>query len=237
MQYGNNTKAGTAWVKVTGKNGYTGSLSANYRIVDFSVAPFTATAAVADAITNNQSTLTCSFAGASTNGVLYEWQGSADSGKTWFHSGCAGQGTPELKVASNEGNGKLLFRCKVTDNRGREACTDPVSILVLPKLSLDASSSKPVSGKSSLSVQVEGDAGYALSYVWQGSVDGGKSWFRSGCEGQGTSELKVPANAGNAKMLFRCVVGSADGRGAVTSSLRISLRRSDQRIRSRSGPC
>lgn len=223
VQYGNNTKAGTAWVKVTGKNGYTGSLSANYRIVDFSAAPFTATAAVADAITNNQSTLTCSFAGASTNGVLYEWQGSADSGKTWFHSGCAGQGTPELKVASNEGNGKLLFRCKVTDNRGREACTDPVSILVLPKLSLDASSSKPVSGKSSLSVQVEGDAGYALSYVWQGSVDGGKSWFRSGCEGQGTSELKVPANAGNAKMLFRCVVGSADGREAVTSSLRISL--------------
>lgn len=223
VQYGNNTKAGTAWVKVTGKNGYTGSLSANYRIVDFSAAPFTATAAVADAITNNQSTLTCSFAGASTNGVLYEWQGSADSGKTWFHSGCAGQGTPELKVASNEGNGKLLFRCKVTDNRGREACTDPVSILVLPKLSLDASSSKPVSGKSSLSVQVEGDAGYALSYVWQGSVDGGKSWFRSGCEGQGTSELKVPANAGNAKMLFRCVVGSADGWEAVTSSLRISL--------------
>lgn len=223
VQYGNNTKAGTAWVKVTGKNGYTGSLSANYRIVDFSAAPFTATAAVADSVSNNQSTLTCSFAGASTNGIIYEWQGSADSGKTWFHSGCAGQGTPELKVASNEGNGKLLFRCKVTDNRGREACTDPVSILVLPKLSLETSSSKPVSGKSSLSVQVEGDAGYALSYVWQGSVDGGKSWFRSGCEGQGMSELKVPANAGNAKMLFRCVVGSADGREAVTSSLRISL--------------
>lgn len=220
--YGNNEEAGTAWVQVTGKNGYTGTLAANYRVVDYSSVPFVATAKAQETISQNMSTLTCSFTGASDNGIEYEWLGSADQGKTWFHSGCVGQGTSELRVASNEGNASLRFRCKVTDARGRTAYTDPVSIVVLPRLTVDIAAGNPVDGKSTLSATVGNALDYGVSYEWQLSEDG-NHWFKSGCEGQGTNELKVPANAGNAKLQFRCVVMTADGRSAASSNTRISL--------------
>ena len=84
--------------------------------------------------------------------------------------------------------------------------------------------SAPVEGLSPLTVEVGGAGEAGLAYLWQGSADGGRTWFSSGCAGQGTATLKVAANKANAEgMVFRCVVTASDGRTATTEPASILL--------------
>ena len=95
---------------------------------------------------------------------------------------------------------------------------------MLDELTAAIDASAPVEGLSPLTVEVGGAGEAGLAYLWQGSADGGRTWFSSGCAGQGTATLKVAANKANAEgMVFRCVVTASDGRTATTEPASISL--------------
>ena len=224
LQLGDITKPGTSWVRVIGKNQYTGTQSTCITVVGATL-PDPVVSVSTDLVKlNDFATLSAVVENAPEDQVAYEWQGSADEGKTWFVSGCAGQGTSQLKVLANAGNAATMkFRCKITV-AGNEYFSDAIGLSVLDELTAAIAASAPVEGLSPLTVEVEGAGEAGLSYLWQGSADGGRTWFSSGCAGQGTATLKVAANKANAEgMVFRCVVAASDGRTATTEPASISL--------------
>ena len=224
MEVGDITKPGTSWVRVTGKNEYTGTKSTSFNVVGATL-PDPVVLVSTDLVKlDDFATLSAAVENAPENQVAYEWQGSADEGKTWFVSGCAGQGTSQLKVLANAGNAATMkFRCKITV-AGNEYFSDAIGLSVLDELSAAIAASAPVEGLSPLTVQVQGAGEAGLAYLWQGSADGGRTWFSSGCAGQGTDTLKVAANKANAEgMVFRCVVTASDGRTATTEPASIKL--------------
>ena len=224
LQLGDITKPGTSWVRVTGKNEYTGAKSTSFNVVGATLPDPVVSVSTNLVKLNDFATLSAAVENAPEDQVAYEWQGSADEGKTWFVSGCAGQGTSQLKVLANAGNAATMkFRCKITV-AGNEYFSDAIGLSVLDELTAAIAASAPVEGLSPLTVEVEGAGEAGLSYLWQGSADGGRTWFSSGCAGQGTATLKVAANKANAEgMVFRCVVTASDGRTATTEPASISL--------------
>ena len=224
LQLGDITKPGTSWVRVTGKNEYTGVKFASLNVIGATL-PDPVVSVSTDLVKlNDVATLSAAVENAPEDQVAYEWQGSADEGKTWFVSGCAGQGTSQLKVLANAGNAATMkFRCKITV-AGNEYFSDAIGLSVLDELTAAIAASAPVEGLSPLTVEVGGAGEAGLAYLWQGSADGGRTWFSSGCAGQGTATLKVAANKANAEgMVFRCVVTASDGRTATTEPASILL--------------
>lgn len=224
LQLGDITKPGTSWVRVTGKNQYTGTKSTSFNVVGATL-PDPVVSVSTDLVKlNDFATLSAAVENAPEDQVAYEWQGSADEGKTWFVSGCTGQGTSQLKVLANAGNAATMkFRCKITV-AGNEYFSDAIGLSVLDELTAAIAASAPVEGLSPLTVEVGGAGEAGLAYLWQGSADGGRTWFSSGCAGQGTATLKVAANKANAEgMVFRCVVTASDGRTATTEPASILL--------------
>lgn len=224
LQLGDITKPGTSWVRVTGKNQYTGTKSTSFNVVGATL-PDPVVSVSTDLVKlNDVATLSAAVENAPEDQVAYEWQGSADEGKTWFVSGCTGQGTSQLKVLANAGNAATMkFRCKITV-AGYDYFSDAIGLSVLDELTAAIAASAPVEGLSPLTVEVGGAGEAGLAYLWQGSADGGRTWFSSGCAGQGTATLKVAANKANAEgMVFRCVVTASDGRTATTEPASILL--------------
>ena len=62
-----------------------------------------------------------------------------------------------------------------------------------------------------------GASGSGLSYQWQASNNGGKSWANSGLTGNKTSTLQVAADKGRDGYQFRCIVTDRKGK-SVTST-------------------
>ena len=90
LQLGDITKPGTSWVRVTGKNQYTGTKSTSFNVVGATL-PDPVVSVSTDLVKlNDFATLSAAVENAPEDQVAYEWQGSADEGKTWFISGCTG---------------------------------------------------------------------------------------------------------------------------------------------------
>ncbi|MCR5781174.1 MAG: leucine-rich repeat protein [Clostridia bacterium] len=74
-----------------------------------------------------------------------------------------------------------------------------------------------VGQKATFSVIAEGED---LSYQWQASSDGGKTWNNSGASSAKTGTLSVTATTYTVKALYRCAVSNTDGT-VFTDSVRI----------------
>ena len=67
--------------------------------------------------------------GASGTGNTYQWQYSADGGKTWGASGQAGNKTTTLSMVIDTNKLGLKFRCIVTDASGKTYTSNVVAIV------------------------------------------------------------------------------------------------------------
>ncbi len=67
---------------------------------------------------------------ATGDGLTYQWQYSSDGGATWGNSGLPGNKTAVLSTELTEARLVYLFRCVVTDGRGRSTVSDPVRIIL-----------------------------------------------------------------------------------------------------------
>ena len=154
VEYGDITKPGTAWVKVIGKNGYSGSLSANYRVErDPSIIDLSAAASTSPVQLGGTATFACSVEGAGSSTVWYRWEWWSDANGEWRTCPFEGARTPSMGVEATAARKAFRYRCAVATSDGRSAVTEPVALDVLGDLSAAASTSP---------VQLGGTATFSL---------------------------------------------------------------------------
>ena len=140
----------------------------------------------------------------------YQWQYSADGGKTWKDSSWAGYNTNKIPAFGSDFEG-LYFRCKVTTASSQWNVPDAYSAAFGPLVKGSASSSVAVSGNkansSTLTANVTGLPSTGtndVSYQWQYSKDGKTGWTNSAySDGKSKSIKMQPADAGR---YYRCAV-------------------------------
>ncbi|MBR0144786.1 MAG: hypothetical protein IJM21_11510 [Clostridia bacterium] len=150
---------------------------------------------------------------ASGTGLTYQWQYSSD-GKTWktpsFTSNAA-----TVSMTANASRNGLLFRCVVKNSYG--TVTSNAARLtvsgVKPAITTQPTAVTATAGSKATFKVVA--SGTGLTYQWQYSSDGGKTWKTPSFTSNAASVTMDATSARNG-LLFHCVVTNAAG--SVTSN-------------------
>ena len=219
VKYANNDAPGNAVVTVTGKNGYTGTLSMNFTILPNEL---TASASTNPVEIGRAAEFACAVGNLEGCAVSYQWQQSSNGGASWRDCAARGSDTAEMSYTLTEARRGYLFRCVVTASDGRAATSNAQGFVLasdLPELSAKASSeAAEVGGAATFACSVEGAGDASLSYKWQQSSNGGASWRDCAARGSDTAEMSYTLTEARRGYLFRCVVTASDGRAATSNA-------------------
>lgn len=147
-------------------------------------------------------------------GVTYQWQYKGNTAaSTWSNTSAAGNKTDTLTVAGKATNNRYMYRCIITDtNFSTKLYSKEVYLNIVEdaaKITKHPTNNSGVSGSYvDFSVSATGDG---LSYQWQWSSDGGKTWANTKGKGYSTPTLSVKTNNFNSGYMYRCVVKSMNG--------------------------
>ena len=207
VKYANNDAPGNAVVTVTGKNGYTGTLSMNFTILPNEL---TASASTNPVEIGRAAEFACVVGNLEGCTISYQWQQSSNGGASWRDCAAKGSDTAEMSYTLTEARRGYLFRCVVTASDGRAATSNAQGFVLaadLPELSAKASSeAAEVGGAATFACSVEGAGDASLSYKWQQSSNGGASWRDCAAKGSDTAEMSYTLTEARRGYLFRCVV-------------------------------
>ena len=155
---------------------------------------------------------TAAFSVTAAGGNLkYQWQYSTDGGKTWKN--WSGKTSASVSVTATANNDGVYYRCKVTNAAGSVFSTGAkLTTVTKPEITSQPKSVSVASGKTA-TFKVTA-SGKNLSYQWQYSTDGGKT-FKT-WSGKTSASVSVTATANNDGVYYRCKVTNAAG--SVTSS-------------------
>ena len=154
---------------------------------------------------------------ASGSDLGYQWQVSKDGGKTWKNCSASGYNTKTLKFTAKASYNGWMYHCIVTNSVG--SVTSRAALLTV-----NASAAKPViTGQPSDQNPKAGEkarftvtaSGSGLSYRWQVSKDGGKTWKDCTSSGYNTASMSFTAKASYSGWMYRCTVSNENG--SVTS--------------------
>ena len=158
---------------------------------------------------------------ASGSGLSYQWQYSVDSGTSWdniTNTSYSGVKTATLSVQAITSRNGFRYRCKVTNSSGSVySNTAKLTVVTTPSITKQPTALQAACGTTA-TFKVTASGG-VLSYQWQCSTDGGKTWKNitsSSYSGVKTATLTFPATAERSGNRYRCVVTNAAG--SVTSS-------------------
>ena len=153
---------------------------------------------------------------ASGYGLTYQWQYSADSGKTWTDSGATSAMTANYSVSAREEISGYKYRCQIKDADGKSVTSSTATLTVVPEITKQPTDLEAVSGTTGkFSITVNGNE---LTYQWQYSTDGGKTWTNSGATSANTATFSVSAREEIDGYKYRCKVSNSCGK-SVTSNV------------------
>ena len=153
--------------------------------------------------------------------LSYQWQASTDAGKTWKNSKLSGNKTSTLTIEATTARNGYQFRCIVSDAAGNSVTSDAATLTVEAYIKFKIQPlNQKVTKATKVEFKVSADSltGSRLSYRWQASTDGGKTWKNSGLSGNKTAILSVEATDARSGYLFRCVVTDANGKSLTSSA-------------------
>ena len=147
-------------------------------------------------------------------GVTYQWQVSANGGKTWNPTALTGNKTASLKVPVIDTNNGRQYRCVITDGNGMCTYSAAATLYKRTPLAINTqpTEQKKASGYVYFTVGAQGDS---LKYQWQWSADG-KSWGNTTLSGYNTNKLRVGVSTATNGRSYRCVITDSHG-GTLTS--------------------
>lgn len=206
-------------VVVIGNNGKTVTSNA-VKIINDAVSitsqPKDATGTIGD-------TVQFSVTAANANG--YQWYSSPD-GTTWNMIGSGsnipGYNAATMKLPLNAGRLKLQYHVVVTGNNGRMVTSDAVKV-INNELAITSQPEDAV-GTVGDTVEFSVTATGAKSYQWYSSPDG-KTWNMIGSgsniPGYNAATMKLPVNAGRAKLQYHVVVTGTDGKTVSSNTVKV----------------
>ncbi|SEG37335.1 surface protein [Eubacterium ruminantium] len=134
--------------------------------------------------------------------LKYQWQVSKD-GINWAASKAIGYNTTTLSVPATAALNGRYFRCKITGG-SKTVYTDVVKLTTKSNItSQPKAKSVNAGGKATFSVKAVGSN---LSYQWQVSKDGGKTWANSASAGSKTASITITTKKNYSGWMYRCVV-------------------------------
>ena len=154
---------------------------------------------------------------ASGTGLKYQWQVSANGGKTWNNTTLTGWNTDELQVMASAANDGRQYRCIVTDAYGQSVTSAAAKLYKRTPLSIDAQPEDQTAPSGYVYFNVEA-AGDGLTYQWQYSANKGATWANTTLTGWDTDELQVMASAANNGRQYRCIVTDKYGNEIITDA-------------------
>ena len=148
-------------------------------------------------------------------GLSYQWQYSKDGGKSWRNSGVASAKTATYSFKIASGDLGINYRCVVRDSSGSSVISESRKLSTGLRITVQP---KDFAGKVgeqfSASVTAEGTG---LSYQWQYSKDGGKSWRNSGVASAKTATYSFKIASGDLGINYRCVVRDSFNNTIITN--------------------
>lgn len=152
---------------------------------------------------------------ASGMALHYQWQRSNDGGVTWRNCTSAGAQTSVFRFQANRTFNGWRYRCKVSNTAGT-VCSEPALMTVTPagpEITVQPTAVHTQSGKT---VQLKVEAsGTDLSYQWQKSTNGGKTWGDCSSAAGKTAVFAFQASTTFNGWFYRCIV--SDSVGSTTS--------------------
>ena len=149
------------------------------------------------------------------DGLSYRWQRSVDGGVSWKNCKFDGATSATFSFPASAGYDGWLYRCRVSNSAGTvTSSAAKLTINRSPRITAQPKSVSAVSGSSTgFSVTAAGDG---LSYQWQKSTDGGKTWGKCSSVGADSPVFTFRANVHYDGWMYRCRV--SNGFGSVTSA-------------------
>ena len=147
---------------------------------------------------------------ASGKDLTYQWQYSKDSGKTWVDCKSAGYDTAALSFKGTATMNGRRFRCVVTDGYGFTETSEAAQVTVSTTAITSSPADMIVTKGTKITVKVAA-TGTDLTYQWQYSKNGGKTWVDCQTAGYNTESMSFKASATMNGRQFRCIVTGADG--------------------------
>lgn len=163
--------------------------------------------------------------GAEGVGLTYKWQYSADDGATWknFYSNVVSAKTAELQLNTGTKYNGCLFHCIVTDAVGTTVTSETAyyKMETEPYITSQPTSIEAEDGqKVSFTVAA---AGTGLTYQWEYSSNGGKTWKVNTASSATSATLKFTVSAKRDGYMYRCVVTDASGKTATSDAATLTV--------------
>ncbi len=220
LSYRDNVEPGTATVIVTGKGNYNGTKELTFTIKQTRT-PLVITAQPKDYAGKFNSTASFSVS-AEGDGLTYQWQISDDSGKTWSNSSVKNPKYSTRLTADKDGR---MVRCIVTDQYGSSVTSDAAAMKIQKELSITTQPQNYVGKVNSTAKFTVKAVGDGLTYQWQISDNGGKTWKNSSVTKAVYSSKLTSDKDGR---MVRCII--TDQYGNITTSDAASMKISDLAI-------
>ena len=153
---------------------------------------------------------------ASGTGLTYQWQYSDDNGKTWLASSLKST-TYSAKLTADK-NGRMV-RCVVKDQYGNSAVSNAAK-MALNGPAITTQPKDYTGAVNSTAKFTVAASGSGLTYQWQYSDDGGKTWLASSIK-TATYSAKFTADKNN--RMVRCIVTDASGNSVTSNAAKMTL--------------
>ena len=174
----------------------------------------------ASALAGTTATFTITAAG---NGPFtYQWQYRKNNEDTWKASAQSGNKTATLSVAATNGIDGYQFRCVVTDCLNQQMCSEPATLRISPKITLQPKDTSVIAGSTAtFTVTVTGEG--TLTYQWQYRKNDTDSWKASAQSGNKTATLSVATTNGLDGYQFRCVITDGNKQKTYTKAATLTI--------------
>ena len=148
------------------------------------------------------------------SGLTYQWQVSADDGTNWDNMDERASALSLIADHNLDGN---LYRCVITDGRGRQLISEAIELTVFAVVSHPEPQNQTAGDMAGFSVSLTGKG---LSYQWQVSSDNGENWEAVGTNAAVLSIMTGASLNGN---LYRCVVTDHLGRKLTSDAAKLTV--------------
>ena len=138
-------------------------------------------------------------------GLTYQWQYSDDNGAHWKK---AKSTSAQISCTLSSANDGRQFRCVIKNGKGETVTSAAARLTVRQTVSITQQPAPVNCGVDATAVFTVGAEGKGLTYRWEYSDNGGKTWTDARCD---SATLTCKAAAKLNGRLYRCVVKDSSG--------------------------
>ena len=179
------------------------------------------TSSPADAVVTTGKKVTFAVTATGTD-LTYQWQYSKNNGKTWVDCHSTGYDTATLSFKASATMNGRLFRCVVTGSDGIAVASGAGALTITDTAITAQPADVTVAAGKKATFKVTA-TGEELTYQWQYSKNGGKTWIDCTSAGHDSATFSFKPSATLDGRLYRCIVTGSDGVGLPSNAATLTV--------------